>query len=989
MSISSLSLPQLQAYGRRAASRDASEIICCTFSLSGVVSIEMLRSSAADVLSHVELCLPGLNGECCVQAIDASSLESACEHMAEARQLASSACALALVTVDQTKWLVAVCCSWVFDADGLSLFVNRVLEQALSAGQVQEGSIRYTDYMNWHRELIASPEAQFGKQFWTRAAASFQPLLELPIEERLRVSDTAKAAFSTRVLTEATARRLELIASRLQVCVNSLVLSAWLVVLERLLPDRSKDLVVAIGNREDMFEALIGRLDYELPVTFDVSSSTPFAGLVKHVFRKMDECAEWKECFLEQHFTIDADRLNARFSTRKLQSGQSQGVSWDEHLHACFAPSSQLEVTVAQSAQSQSSLALSANPSRYSQATVDFLLTALQNTLTRAIADVSVTVAQLNMLDQQVDGWAASNPCVAPAPTIITVCDRIQQVIELQAQAVAIDYGTQTWTYRELGERVVEQAQALRGIGVGLEDCVGLSVADPVRYLIGALAVWRVGAHFVALDEQGPAARRQQIIERAKVKAIVDHDGHIRVQTTLGAPSDQAQVRNWPLQVLAYVICTSGTTGEPRAVAVSHASLANQIDALARHFPLAPGERVLGRTPATFDASLWEWMLTFCRGARLHLLDKSDGASERAIIAALETFPPRMVQMTPSLLSRCLHVGGAPALAKVAHVVIGGEPLEGSLVAEVAKHGGTLINAYGPAETCINASLYHAVDDMHPRTVPIGEPLDEYVFYVVDNAGRPTPLAGVGMLCIGGAGLARGIVGAPCATALAFLPDPFTSREGARMYVTGDWVRRLPNGAIEFVGRRDDQLKLNGVRIDRAEIIAAMTAEPGVKQATLIKLDEPSPCLVAFVVPVSPNHFSVQALSAALRLKLPLSMCPARIVVLADLALDAHGKVDRKVLGELAQADLQAVCVAPRTATEARVAKCWCSVLEVEQVGVHDNFFMSGGHSLSFSRLIVALRDVFGISLSLGNVIDAPSVASLARYIDQQLNEDE
>ncbi|KPA90322.1 non-ribosomal peptide synthase [Pseudomonas asplenii] len=984
MSFSSLSLPQLQAYGRRTTGEESSEIICCTFSLSGDLSIDMLRQSAFDVLSRSRIYLPGINVECSVQAIEASTLQGASERMAKAQLLASSACALALVSIDQRKWLVAVSRAWVFDADGLSLFVVQALEQMSSGACGYEGRICYADYMNWQHELMASPEAQFGKQFWTRAAASFEPLLELPIEERLKAPFATSATFSTCALSEALGQRLDSIAARLQVSAQSLVLSAWLVVLERLLPERSKDLIVVLSNREEMFEHLVGRLDYELPVTFEVSSSTSFAGLAKHVFKKLDECGEWKECFFEQHLAIDADRQNIRFSTRTLRTGQSRELSWEEHPHACFAPSSHLEVTFARGARAH--LVMSANPARYSQATVDFLLDELHDILTRAISDVSVQVGQLNVADLQADGWMVSRRRGHTEHALMMVDDRIRNVIEQQGQQIALDYGAQAWTYAELGELVSEQAQALRDIGIGIEDCVGLSVADPVRYLIGALAVWRVGAHFVALGEHVPAVRRQHIIDSSKVKAIIEIDGGVRAQSALGATTPRAQARRWPLDVLAYIICTSGTTGEPRAVAVSQRALANQVEALTRHFPLMPGERVLGRTPATFDASLWEWVLTFCRGARLHLLNVVDGASERAVIAALEAFPFHIVQMTPSLLSRCLHAGGAPALAKVAHVVIGGEALPGTFVAALAQHGGSLINAYGPAETCINASLYRTTDDVHSRTVPIGEPLDEYVFYVVDTACRPTPVAGIGMLCIGGAGLARGLVGASAATARHFVPDPFTSCAGARMYVTGDWVRRLPNGTIEFVGRQDDQMKLNGVRIDRAEIIAAINAEPGVKQATLIKLSEPLPCLVAFVVPVSPNHFSVEALSAALRVKLPMSMCPARIVVLADLALDPHGKVDQQVLRDLAQADRQSEFVAPRTPTEALVAKCWCSVLEIEQVGVHDNFFMSGGHSLSFSRLIVALREAFGISLSLGSVIDAPSVASLARHIDEQLN---
>lgn len=988
MSLSSLSLPQLQAYGRGSFSEGRAEVICSTFSLSNEIPVEKLRQWAGDLLLEANIPLPGMEQRCPVDMAQASSLDRACERIVQVLRQGDCPCALTQVSINGAAWLIAVARPWVFDADGLSRFVHRVLECAQGVVKGADEQSSYLDYVQWQRELMASPEAQFGKQFWTRMALSFRPLCDLRIGERLETVAPWRASFSTLSLEPIFAQRLESIAARLRVSIDALVLSSWLVVLERLLPEETKDLVVVVADSADEgFGDLLGRLGFELPMTFNVADSSPFASLAKHVDKQLEEGGEWKECFFEQHLSIDADRLGARFSTRTLQHFDGQDTSCREHLHPSFAPSSCLEAIFVRGP--QPALALCADAACYSQATLDFLLGQLHRTLMRASDDVMASVGQLKTPDALAEQSSVTQVGGSDETAPQSVPERINEVIDQHAQTIAIEYGARSWTYRELGLLVEEQVRTLEQCGVGIEQCVGLTVSDPLRYLVAALAVWRLGAHFVALGENLPQARMQQIIERTGVRVIVDPDGGLRTHgmpMTACAPS---QLRP-PLHpdLLAYVIFTSGTSGEPRAVAVSHRALANQLAALTRQLPLEPGAIVLGRTTATFDASLWEWMLAFCAGARLLVMGPLEASSERAIIAALEQRPISIVQMTPSLLARCLRVGGADALAKPAHVLVGGEPLDGSLVAAVVERGGTLVNAYGPAETCINASLFRAARDAYPRTVPIGEPLDGYVFYVVDRALRPVPLGSCGMLCIGGAGLARGLVGAPGATAHAFVPDPFSHRPGARMYVTGDLSRRLPNGNIEFVARRDDQLKINGVRIDSAEVLAAIKAERSVRDATLIQLREPAVSLVACVVPVSANHFSVDALNAALRLRLPMSMCPARIIVLDTLALDAHGKVDRRALAAIAQAQLESTYVAPRTPTEVGVAQCWCSVLDVEQVGVHDNFFMNGGHSLSFSRLIVALREKFGISLSLGSVIDAPSIAALAAHIDMQLKPD-
>ncbi|WP_080409295.1 amino acid adenylation domain-containing protein [Burkholderia ubonensis] len=1000
MTLSSLSLQQLQAYRRRPADERAPEVLCTAFSLPAPVSVDILRQAARDTLEQACIPLPDTASACVVEAMHAPTLANACERAAAGLLASGDACALALASTGDGVWLVAVSVSWLFDADGLARFAIRALERAAGVVLADTGDeASYADYVHWQHEVAASPEAQFGRQYWTRGVSTFRPLDDLQIEERLETTEPVIAAFGKLSLSDDVAERLRATSARLRVPADAMVLAAWLVVLESLRPEQRKDLVVAVADRDDdLFGDLTGRLVLELPLSFPIAGHAPFASLVKRVGDQLEEADEWKECFSEQHLPIDAERSAMRFSARTLLAGEAGGANWQEHACAPFNPSSRLELIFLRAP--RPTLVLCGDPGRYADTTLEFLLGQLESVLTQALGNALASVDALiapDAFDCASSAPVATGVAADAAPELAGAC--IDAALERHASRIAIRHGERTLTYEALARRIDAQAHAFDRSGIGVEDTVGLAVADPIAYIVAALAAWRVGAHFIALASDVPPARIKQIVERAGACALVDAQGATRMRDGAAArtrnPADRAtesecgspfehlhDVRRVHPEALAYVIFTSGTSGEPRAVAVAHRALANQLAALAQRMPLEPGAIALVRTPATFDASLWEWLHPLCGGATLHVLDAADAFLEQAIVETLNRQPVAVAQMTPSLLRRCLRVGGADALAKPTHLVIGGEPFDADLVAPVTRRGGALVNAYGPAETCINASLHRVTRDRYRRTVPIGEPLGGYAFHIVDTALRPVPVGRIGMLCIGGAGLARCLVGAAAATAAAFLPDPFAVDAGARMYATGDLVRRLPNGDIEFVGRADDQLKLNGVRIDGAEIVAAIKAERGVKDAALVLLDEPLAGLVACIVPESANHFSAEALNLALRARLPAPMCPAKFVALDALPIDAHGKVDRRALRAFAAAECGVTHVAPRTPTEQRVAACWRAVLNVERVGVHDNFFLNGGHSLSFGRLIIALRDAFGIDLPLSSVIGAPSVAALAAHID-------
>lgn len=995
MSAGALSLQQLQAYGSRHDEGDRAEVVCVQFALSDRPDTGALRQAACDLLSRIVVPVPSGRGtqdaapSCAVgeaEVRDGEDVRRASARGGVTILLASrGACGIQIAGNAPDCWMTLCCHPWFLDAEGLALLGHRMLGHL--SGDTPPPAERarpYAEYAHWQGQLLLSPEARFGKQYWGRRASAFRAVTELLLEERLEAALPAPGRFRAIRLPDGMAQALSACADRYDLLPDAIVLSCWAVVLECLRPERRKDLMLAVPGRDDEeFSETIGRFSFELPVSFAIAGHAPFLSLAKAVHDQWEEADEWKECFTEQFFSVDIDRAAFRFSTRALRSSTgAQRMTWQEHLCPAFNPAGRLELVCADGGRE---LALCGDPHRYSDVTLSFLLACCESVLEQALDEPLRPIEGFLMPSTAVPSPKAGQVSADAAPG--SVNDLLESGYRRHADRLALRHGDTALTYRDLEARVLDRAREFARMGLGRESAVALSVSCPVGRIVAALAALRIGAHFLAIPANFPDDRRDFVLDRANACALVEDRGITLLRMPVDGKGTQTGSGGGGTvhpDMLAYIIFTSGTTGQPRAVAVPHLALANQLEALAERLPIAAGERVLVRTPPGFDASLWEFLYPLTIGATLHVLDPEDAFDERAILDAVFRHDIRVVQMTPGLLRRCLHLDGDRVLSRLRYLVVGGEAFDADLVAPLAGTGVTLVNAYGPAEACINASLQFVAQDRYRRSVPIGTPLEGYRFYVLDDDLRPTPTGVVGTLFIGGIGLARGLVGAPAATARLFVPDPFAARPGARMYSSGDRVRLLPDGMVEYMGRADQQMKVNGVRIDAAEIVDIIRTDGNIKDAAVVQLDGPPSSLIACVVPKSANHFSAEALRLTLRSKLPPSMCPAKIVALPDMPLTAHGKVDHAALKEAAASRTQTAHVAPRTPTEHGVAACWGAVLNVEQVGIHDNFFLVGGHSLSFSRLIAKLRDTFGIDLPLEKVIALPSVALLAEYIDQQ-----
>ncbi|MFD2419030.1 non-ribosomal peptide synthetase [Amycolatopsis pigmentata] len=619
---------------------------------------------------------------------------------------------------------------------------------------------------------------------------------------------------------------------------------------------------------------------------------------------------------------------------------------------------------------------------RFDQATVRRMAGHYQTLLANVIADPPVRLSDLELLtpSERAQLLVEWNDTEADFPRDVCVHELVGRQAAAHPDAVAVVSAMESLTYGELTARANQLARFLAGRRAGPDVLVGVCLPRSLDLVVALLGVLRAGAAYVPMDPEYPAQRLAFLLSDAAAPVVLTHSG-LRDRlpagdvvlmdedwSSIGALPDTDVATGVRPDNLAYVIYTSGSTGEPKGVQVEHQGLVNLVDWHRRTFGIGPGKRTTLASPMAFDAMAWDLWSALAAGATV------------SIPSAQTVEDPQQLQRW--INDECFDVTFLPTpVAEAVLALPWSRPAPGYLLTggdrlttiPRANLPFVLVNNYGPTETTVVATSGTV---SYGRPVHIGRPVQNVVVYVVDHADHLVPIGVPGELLIGGVGVARGYLNRPELTAQRFTADPFSSDHGARVYRTGDIVRWTPDGNLEFVGRRDDQVKVRGFRVEPGEVESVLAGRRGVAScAVTVREDLPgSRRLVAYCVPADGVSLCTTALREWCEHSLPAHLVPSVFVLLPKLPLAANGKVDRTALPapDGIRPDLSNGFVAPRSPAERTVAKIWSDILWVDEIGVHDDFFELGGDSLLAARVISRVRDELGIDIAIRTLFDSP-----------------
>jgi len=898
----------------------------------------------------------------------------------------------------------------IFDGASMGIFRRELaaLYAAFSQGRpspLGELGVQYADYAVWQRRYLEGGELDRQLEFWRRSLEGVPQTLELPTDRPRPPQPSYRGGSVDTLLDPGLSARLESFARGSGATPFMVLLGLFQVFLARVTGQRRMVVGTPIAGRHRAeLEDLIGLFVNTLALGGDLSSEPSFEELVRQVrettlgaFAHQDLPFEKLVEELDPERDLSRPPIFQALFELQTAAGRGPGLNGSGLRVETLGferPTAQFELTL-NAVVAEGRIALSATYARdlFDRTTVRRWLRAFETLAAAAAADPERPFDQLEIAapaerHQVLAEWNDTGAALGSGATIHgLVWHRAARVPD----AVALSFEGAQLSYGELEGRARALAARLREEGAGLENRVGVAAERSLELVVGLLAVVETGAAYVPLDPGYPRPRLETMLEDAAPAVILADAAGRRslggvavpiVELTTTTPAAEAPSPELP-GALAYTIFTSGSTGRPKGAMNPHAGVVNRLLWMQEYFGLGAGDTVLQKTPMSFDVSVWEFFWPLLAGARLAVARPEGHRDPAYLSAAIERERVTTLHFVPSMLRAFLEAPDLGELSSLARVVTSGEALPRELAERFFAGGGRsraeLHNLYGPTEAAVDVTAWHLESGM-AGPVPIGRPVAATRILVVDGSFRPVPIGVTGELLIGGTQVGRGYLGRPALSAERFVPDPVAVEPGARIYRTGDLARHRADGGVEFLGRLDHQVKIRGVRIELGEVEAALSAEEGVAAAAVVVPGGGAggERLVAFVVPE--GEFDTRALGETLRRRLPEAMVPSLFFELDALPQLPNGKVDRGRLArraaEAQDAAVPEIGAGARDGLELELENAFARALG-QPVGIRDDFFASGGHSLLALRLVAELRDR-GLEVPVAEIFRSPTVERLA-----------
>ncbi len=897
----------------------------------------------------------------------------------------------------------------------------RTLYEAFVAGKpspLPELPIQYSDYAQWQREYIQGDAIAKQLAYWKQQLAEAPTSLELPIDHPRPPLDTHRGSMRPFALSRQLTDALKTLSNKESVTLYMVMVAAFQTLLYRYTGQEDMLLgTVTAGRKHAEVQKMMGFFLNTLVLRTDISGNPTFHALLPRV----------REVVLEALANPD---VPFEYLVKELQPERNLGqnplfqalITLEPPLP--ILPSgwtlTQMDVRVG-TAKFDLYLELDDRPEGligrfmyntdlFDEATIERMTGHWQALLAAIVDDPGLHISDLPILTPQEQRqilveWNATQTSY---PDNKYVHSLFEEQVQQQPEAIALIFENQCMTYMELNQRANQLAHYLRRLGVSPETLVGLCMHRSFDLVVALLGIMKAGGAYVPLDPNFPKERLAFMLEDMQAPLIITQQELVAFLPTTPTATkllclDTAReqiadeestnpVCNVSPDNMIYTIYTSGSTGRPKGVMNTHRGLFNRLYWMMQEYQLTATDRVLQKTPFTFDVSFWEMFWPLLTGATL-VVAKPGGHQDASYIAALiAEHSITTAHFVPSMLQMFLQEPNLESSTKsLKQVICSGEALPFELQEKFFAHiDAELYNLYGPTEASIEVTYWRCQRESQQRIVPIGHPIANTQMYLLDSSMRPVPIGVSGELYIGGVGVARGYLNRVELTQERFVADPFSTQPNARLYRTGDLARYRPDGAIEYLGRIDHQVKIRGLRIELGEIETILLQHPAVRDAVLVaREDNPGDQrLIAYVIPTSSqSSLAIEPLRAYLKEQLPAYMVPSSFVSLDTFPLLSNGKIHRQALP--APSSVRSIdegnFVAPTQVMHYQLLSIWEELLQVRPIGIQDNFFDLGGHSLLAVRLVARIEQMCGKRLSLAMLFAGPTIEQVTNILQGEM----